>query len=86
MPLTESMPASTVVVPVNAALLPVKRVEPEPICRTEPPPEIEPAKVESSERLKASVPLLATSPTIEPELPPLPSCRVLALPMIVAPV
>jgi hypothetical protein len=47
-------------------------------------PEMTPAKVMLSERLKVSVPVLATLPVIEPVVPPLPICRIPAL-MVVPP-
>lgn len=46
-------------------------------CLTTPPvPEIEPAKVWASERLKTSVPLVTTLPAIEPAVPPAPTASV----------
>ncbi len=66
-------------------MVPVRRVVPVPVCWTAPLPEIVPAKVVASERLKTSVPALATSPTREPVVPPLPSWRVPPL-MVVPPV
>ena len=51
-------------------------VVPVPIWLITPPPEIWPAKVWTSERLKVSAPLSTTLPRIAPEVPPLPSCSV----------
>ena len=47
-------------------LLAVKIVVPVPICASEPVPETRPGKVTTSERLKASVPLSTTLPTMPP--------------------
>lgn len=49
---------------------------PTPVCVTAPLPEITPPKLALSDRLKASVPLLATSPAMLPLVPPLPICSV----------
>ena len=46
------------------------------IFESKPLPEIVPPKTTVSERLIAKVALLLTSPTIEPVVPPLPSCSV----------
>ncbi len=75
-PSTASVPARTLVRPVKAELSPARTVEPEPICSIAPAPEITPPKVSASERSKANTPALATSPTIEPVVPPAPSCKV----------
>ena len=63
---------------LNATWL-VGTLVPLPVWLTTPLPEIVPPKVTVSLRLKASVPLLTTSPTIEPESPPFPSCSVPAV-------
>lgn len=49
---------------------------PVPALVREPVPEIAPAKVRLSERAKARVPLVTTSPERLPVVPPLPTCRV----------
>nr|WP_188590166.1 hypothetical protein [Achromobacter denitrificans] len=54
----------------------VRVMVPAPIWLTVPLPEITPAKLTASDRLNTSVPLLATFPTMTPEVPPLPSCSV----------
>ena len=64
---------------------PVRIVVPVPICATPPVPEIVPAKVTVSERLKARSPLSRTSPTMLPTAPPSPSCSVPAV-IVVPPV
>ena len=58
---------------------------PVPDWVSDPVPETMPAKVTLSERLKTNVPLFVTLPMIEPDVPPLPICRVPAL-MVVPPV
>ena len=58
---------------------------PVPELGERPVPEMTPAKVRASARLKISVPLLVTLPVIEPVVPPLPICRVPAL-IVVPPV
>ena len=77
------MPA-LMVVPPPYVLLPVRMVVPVPFCCNAPVPEMTPRRVKTSERLTASVPLLSTSPTMPPLVPPLPSCKVPAL-MVVPP-
>ena len=52
---------------------------PLPMCDTVPLPLMAPAKVEASDRLKASAPLSTTLPTMLPLEPPAPNCRVPAL-------
>ena len=59
-------------------------VVPEPSWVSAPVPETVPAKVTRSERLKASVPLLATLPAMLPVVPPAPICSVPAA-MVVPP-
>jgi hypothetical protein len=59
-------------------------VVPGPACTNAPVPEMALAKVKVSERLIAKVPLSTTSPTIDPLVPPLPSCKV-ALSIVVPP-
>jgi len=70
-----NVPALTVVAPLYV-LLAVKIVVPVPFCWNAPVPEMSPRKVKTSERLTAKMPLLATLPTIEPLVPPSPSCKV----------
>ncbi len=79
------MPFVTAVLPEKAALLPLRVVVPVPTCDRAPVPLIAPARLRSLLRLKTSVPLLVTSPTMLPEVPPLPSCKVPAV-MVVPPV
>ncbi|GJD43419.1 hypothetical protein AFCDBAGC_1271 [Methylobacterium cerastii] len=60
-------------------MVPVNVRVPLPLCRSKPAPETPPAKVIASPRLNASVLVLAlraTSPTIEPVVPPVPICSV----------
>lgn len=77
-------PLSTTTPPVNK-LTPDRVVTPEPLMLTAPAPAIALAMVTLSERLKARVPLLVTAPAPrEPDVPPLPICKVPAL-MVVAP-
>src|SRR4051812_33360828 len=59
---------------------------PAPILTKEPLPEMDPPKVKSSERLKASMPLSTISPTILPLVPPLPTCKVVPELIVVDPV
>jgi hypothetical protein len=70
-----NVPALTVVAPLYV-LLAVKIVVPVPFCWNAPVPETSPPKVKTSDRLTAKMPLLATLPTIEPLVPPSPSCKV----------
>ncbi|KGD58782.1 outer membrane autotransporter barrel 6 domain protein [Burkholderia pseudomallei] len=57
-------------------MAPVSVVVPVPICWIPPVPEITPLTVPAlSLRLKISVPLSTTFPTMLPEVPPLPSCK-----------
>ena len=60
-------------------------VVPGPACTKPPVPEMALPNVNVSERLMAKVPLVTTSPAIDPLAPPLPSCSVPAL-MVVPPV
>ena len=60
-------------------------VVPGPSCTNAPVPEIVLPNVNVSERLMAKVPLVTTSPAIDPLAPPLPSCNVPAL-IVVPPV
>jgi hypothetical protein len=83
-PVRAKVPDWMFVLPVYV-LATVSAVVPLPTWITAPDPEMMPPKATASDRLKASVPLSLTSPTIEPELPPLPSCRVPAE-MVVPPV
>jgi hypothetical protein len=63
----------------------VSTVTPVPFCCNAPVPEITLPNTNMSDRLIANVPLLSTSPTIEPTVPPSPSCRVPAA-IVVPPV
>jgi hypothetical protein len=60
-------------------------VVPVPAFTNVPVPEIVLPNVKASERLTAKVPLFTTSPTIDPLVPPLPSCSV-PLAIVVPPV
>ena len=74
---------------VMAAMLftPVKESAPAPRWVSVPEPEIALATVRALERLKTSVPLLATAPAPSlPVVPPPPTCSVVALSMVVEPV
>src|SRR5882724_10887278 len=77
-------PAEIVVVP-EYVLAPVSVAVPPPIWVRAPVPVIAPPTVIASERLNARVALLVMLPVIEPEVPPLPICRVPAE-MVVVPV
>ena len=83
-PSTRNVPALRV---AAATLLPaaVSTVVPVPIWLSAPEPEMTPPNVIVSLRLNASTPSFATSPTIEPEVPPSPSCKVPAT-IVVPPV
>jgi hypothetical protein len=54
-----------------------------PFCWNAPVPEITPPNMNVLERLTANVPSFVTLPTIDPLVPPSPSCRV--PPVIVVP-
>jgi len=60
-------------------------VVPVPFCWNPPVPDMTPPKLKVSDRLMAKMPLLITLPAIDPVVPPLPSCNVPAL-IVVVPV
>src|SRR4029079_6272838 len=80
--LTSSVPFETVEPPVYVLAVVSERV-PAPVFTTAPEPLIAPPNVELSNRLNASVALLAMLPDREPVVPPLPTCSV--PPLIVVP-
>jgi hypothetical protein len=67
---------SVILVPPVYVLSAESTVVPEPFCSTKPTPEMTPGTKKASERLKARTLSFTIFPAIEPEVPPLPSCKV----------